>query len=183
MIKTKLGRVLFRKIGGRIVPIRISNVADKIADASSIGNKTRKIIATGHKGGFMGQLTLQIPKKGNKAYIQDVRVPKEFRRKGISKSLFARATKFLQRANFRFLRSSDLQHPAQVNIRRRAGVFKAGPKRKARSRFFADQFGQFGEDTRRVTSQEAKEILKNNPTGRLITSTTMLKQLPKKYRK
>jgi hypothetical protein len=174
-VKGKLGRLLFRKIKGRIVPIRISNVRDAIAEQHSYGTKYRKIIAESDKE-FMGQLTLEIPKKGNKAYVKDVRVPKEFRRKGISKNLFARAKSFLERYGIGFLRSQDLQHPAQVKIRKKlGGMYKAGAKKKSRSRFFADQFGPWGEETRRVMSKDAIDIIKNNPTGRQVSGTTMLK--------
>lgn len=179
MSKGKLGRVIFRKIGGRIIPIKISNVADKIAQASDMGgSRFRKIIASSEKHGFMGQLTLRVPPKGNSAELVDVRVREEFRRRGISKNLFARATDFLKRAGYKFLRSNDIQHPAQIKIRKAFGKsYSAGGKRKAGSRFFADQFGYYGEETRRVMSKDAIEILKNNSRGRQISATTMIKRV------
>jgi hypothetical protein len=184
-VKGKLGRVLFRKIGGRIIPIRISNIADKIADSSRVGLlRTRNIIATGPKKEFMGQLTLLTSSRGKAAYVQDVRVPKEFRRKSISKNLFARATQFLERTGAKFLRSDDLQHPAQIKIRNRYGFYKVRTsegkiKLKNRTRFFADQFGPFKENTRRVSWRDAIEILKRNLDGRQITATTMLRKRKK----
>ena len=93
----------------------------------------------------------------------------------------------LERANKKFLRSDEIMSPAQVKIRTKYGRYKAGSKRKNRTKFFADQFGPYGEKTRRVTSKEAIEIIKENKgpygTGRRVTATTMIKKLPKKYRK
>ena len=137
--KGKLGRYLFRKIGGRIVPIRINNIADKISDANNMGGlRHRKIQAIGDKGTYMGQLTLTIPKKGKTATIMDVRVPKQYQKKGISKNLFARATQFLERAKYKFLKSDEIMHPAQVKIRNKYGIRRVGGKIKNRTKFFAD---------------------------------------------
>jgi len=174
----KLGRYIFRKIGGRIVPIKINNIADKIANASSRTDKYRKITATA-KGQLLGVLNLQIPKRGKSAIIKSVNVEKQFRRKGISKNLFARATQFLERAKYKFLRSDEIQHSAQIKIRKKYGRYKAGPVKKNRTKFFADQFGAFGEETRRIDSLSATDILKYNRSGRQITATTMLKKYKK----
>ena len=177
-MKGKIGKIIFRKINGRIVPIRIKNVADKIAQASDAGgSRFRKIIESSEKHGFMGQLTLRVPPRGKSAEVVDVRVVEQFRRRGISKNLFARATQFLQKAGYKFLQSTDIQHPAQVKIRKQFGkAYYAGGKRKAGSRFFADQFGPYGEQTRRITSKDAIDILKNNSLGRQIKATTMIKK-------
>jgi hypothetical protein len=176
-MKGKIGRIIFRKINGRIIPIRISNIADPIATASSQTAKFRKIIAESPKKERLGTMFLEIPNKGKTAHVSMVEVAKPYRRKGISKNLFARAAQSLERYGFKFLRTGDLQHPAQVKIRRKlGGTYKAGGKRKSRTRFFADQFGRYGEESRRVTSQEAKDILKNNTSGRQVKATTMLKK-------
>jgi rhodanese-related sulfurtransferase len=127
----------------------------------------------------MGQLTLKIPKKGKTADLIDVRVPKEYRRKGISKNLFARATQFLEKAGFKFLRSDDLQHPAQAKIRSAYGRYKAGSKTKNRTKFTADQFGRWGEESKLVKKDSVIAILKDNATGRQIKATTMLKKRKK----
>lgn len=175
MAKGKLGRYLFRKVRGRVIPIKISNVSDKIAEASDYsGSKFRKIIAKTDKGEHVGQLTLRIPKKGKSADLIDVRVNKEFRRKGISKNLFARASEFLDRSGFKFLRSDDIQAAAQVKIRANQGRYRAGRKFRNKSRFVADQFGPWGEQSRRVSPKEAIDILKNNRTGRQVKGTTMI---------
>ena len=184
-VKSVLGRVIFRKVNGRIVPIRIHNVADKIAEAST-WSKHRKIIAKLPNGEQIAQLNLRLPDKGKSAELLSVAVEKKFRKKDISKNLFARAKQFLERAGYKFLRSSDIQHVAQVKIRKRAGRYvipKAdgtGKLNRSRTRFFADQFGMYGEEKRRVISDEAIRILKENQTpqgkGRQITATTMLKK-------
>ena len=174
--------VLFRKIGGRIVPIKVSNVKDAIADASSYGIKHRKLVAEAlHPAGkqYLGQMSLQIPVKGKTAVVQDVRVVEHARKKGISKKLFTEAQQFLGRAGYKFMRSGDIQHPAQVKIRRSVNRYKAGGKLRTSSRFFADQFGRYQEETRRVSSIDAINILKNNPSGRQVSGTTMI---PKKFR-
>lgn len=174
-MKGKLGRVIFRRIGGRLIPIRISNVADAVATASSQTAKFRKIVAELPDKTRVGVMHLEIPKKGRAASVVAVNVEKTFRRKGVSKNLFARAQQFLSRAGRKFLRSEDLQHPAQVKIRKALGQgYKAGGKRKAGSRFFADQFGPYQEQTKRVTSEEARAILSKNRSGRQVKVTTKI---------
>ena len=178
MAKNVAGRVIFRKIGGRIVPIKFHNVADKAASTQFV--KKRNIIATSKEFGHMGKLSLSIPKKGASADIDSVLVPSEFRKKGISKNLFKRATDFLERTKVKFLRSTDMQHHAQAKIRSGYGRYKAGKKGKSRTKFFADQFGAWGEETRRVPFRDAIGIIKENnsprSTGRLVTATTMLRK-------
>src|SRR3990172_11191025 len=175
-LKGKLGRVIFRKIGGRIVPIRIRNIADKVAQASSyVGVRHRKIIAEAPGKNIIGSLHLTVPLKGKAATIASVEVRKEFRKRGISKNMFERASQFLGRAKYKFIRSDDIQHVAQVNIRiKSGGKYKAGEKMKSSSRFFADQFGAHGESTKRIQSVEARYLTKNNPEGRIVTATTMI---------
>ena len=179
-MKGKLGRFIFRKIGGRVIPIKISNLADEVATASSKTNKYRKIIA---KAGEeqVAKLNLEIPKKGKFATILDVNVEKKFQKKGISKNLFARAETFLSRIGKKFLRSNEIQHVAQIKIRRGLGRYKAGGKMKSRTKLFVDQLGTFGEQTGKITRQEAIDLLKRgNPKGQQITATTLLRKRPKK---
>ncbi len=179
-MKGKLGRVIWRRIGGRVVPIRISNTADKSAQASSYaGTKFRQIVAK-VDGQQVGKLTLSIPKKGVSASVEHVVVEPKFREKGISKNLFARATQMLERIGKKFLRSEDIQAAAQIKIRRKYGRFKAGGKTKNRSRIIADGFPPYGEGTRRITKDHALEIMKNNDKGQLVKMTTMLKKRQKK---
>lgn len=179
-MKDKLGRILFRKIGGRIIPIRIKNVGDIAANASQIGIKSRKIVAqVGDK--IVGTLNLEIPKKGVSATIQSVNVHPNFRNFGIAKNLFDRAAKFASRIGKKFIRGEEIQHIAQIKIRGKFGWYKAGGIPKRRTRFIADQFGPYGEHTRRIPSRVAKDILKGmNEQGRQIKATTMLRKLRKK---
>jgi predicted GNAT family acetyltransferase len=181
MAKGKLGRIMFRKIGGRIVPIKILNLPNPKESNNFV--KIRNIVAKSDEFGQMGKLTLSIPKKGKSATIDNVMVDKEFRRKGISKNLFKRATDFLERTNKKFLHSTDMQHHAQASIRWKYGSYKAGGKRKNRTKFFADQFGPYGEHTRKVSVRDAIEYIKQNKSpnsnGRLITATTMIKRRKK----
>jgi len=184
MPKSIPGRVLFRKIKGRIVPIKITNRDITPPGRSMYASRKREITAW-LKDEKVGKLELSVPRKGVSATLDNVSVGKEFRRRGISKNLFQRAVNFLQRANFKFLRSDELLSPAQVKIRRSQGVYRitkadGGYKRKLRTRFFADQFGPYGEQTRRITSHEAIRIIKENKTsygtGRLVTATTFIKR-------
>ena len=145
--------------------------------------KIRKIIAeadTDEGKVFLGKMELRVPKKGKSATVENVRVEKEFRRKGIAKNLYERAAQFLERANKKFLRSSELMSTAPVKIRQKEGQFRVGGKARARTRYFADQFGPYGEQTRRIQSKAAIEIIKQNKTpastGRMVTATTMLKK-------
>lgn len=185
MAKGKLGRLIWRKIGGRVIPIRIKNVADTIANASHQSKTVtwRQIKALTPEGQQIAKMTLEVPKKGKSATVVSVNVEKQFQKKGISKQLFARATQFLDRAGFKFIRSYEIQHVAQAKIRRAHGMYKAGSKSKNRTKFFADQFGPYGEETRRVTAKDVVEILKQNKsprsTGRLVTATTMIKKKKK----
>jgi hypothetical protein len=63
--KGKLGRIIWRKIGGRVIPIKISNISDKMSNASSINGKIkyRSIVAKLQNGEQVGKLNLSIPKK------------------------------------------------------------------------------------------------------------------------
>ena len=180
-MKGKLGKIMYRRIGGRVVPIRIHNVADQISEASMPYAKFRKIVAKTDKGEVLGTMSLTIPKKGKHAQIAGVEVRKEMRKRGISKNLMARAKQFLERANVGFLRSRDVQHVAQAKLRRGMGRYKAGEKYKSRTKFFTDQAGPFGEKSRRVSRQEAIDIIKENQTprstGKQVWTTTMLKKL------
>lgn len=194
-LKDKLGRVIWRRIGrGKAIPIRISNVADKIATEST-WTKHRKIVAKLPTGEQIAQMNLRMPDKGKSATIVSVNVEKKFQNKGIGKNLFARATQFLERAGYKFLRAEDLQNPAQVKIRSGYGKYvsylkevngKKIPQSKNRTKYFGDQFGRYGEQKRRITKQDAISYIKQNHTpkgtGRQISATTMIKNL-KKLRK
>lgn len=184
MSKRKVGRVVFRKIRGRIVPVVIKNINDGAAAASSYaGNKFRKIVAETPDKQRLGTLNLLVPKKGKHAEVLSVNVEKEFRRRGISKQLFERASQFAARAGKKFLRSEDIQAVAQVKIRSSQGWFKAGNKLKSRSRFTADQFGPYGEKTKRIGPKTAIDFIKQNnspaSTGRQIKGTTMIRRKKK----
>lgn len=186
--KGKVGRFIFRKIRGRIIRINIKNSADTVAQASSYaGDKFRKITAevAEHSDDFgrpnvIGSLNLRVPKKGVSAELLNVEVAKDFRKKGISKNLFQRAVDFLGRTNMKFLRSEDIQHVAQIKIRRQHGAYRAGTKLKNRAKFTADQFGPYGEETRRVNFRDAIDIIKQNNSpyskGRQIKGTLMFKK-------
>lgn len=182
-MKGKLGRFVFRKIGGKIRRIQVRNIDMTAQGLSVYAPKQREIQARVGKE-VVGRMTITLPKEGKSATLKHVEVAKEYRRKGIAKNLFARAKQFLERANYRFLRSEEIINPAQIKIRSKmGGWYKAGKRSKKRTRFFADQFGPYGEHKRRVSRNEAIDILKNNEKGRQITATTMLKRMPKKYRK
>ncbi len=184
MPKGKLGRFIFRRIHGRIVRIKISNFADKANSFQSM--KTREIVAHSEEFGRMGKLTLEIPKKAIHTNIAVVRVPEAFRKKGIAKNLFQRAAEFSERIGRKFIHSRDIQHAAQIKIRRNFGLghsIRAGGKYKPRTRYIADQFGAYGEQSRIVKSSTAIDILKNNSTGRQIKASTMISNINKLRKK
>lgn len=182
--------IIFRKIGGRVIPIKISNVKDAVSQASSYGGvKYRNIIAKS-KGEQIGKMSIQIDKNLKKATVLAVNVEKKFQKKGISKEMFKKATSFLERLGTRFLRSDDIQHIAQVKIRSKYGRYgktfknsKGTPLRKNRTKYVADQFGRYGEETRKISKQQAIDFIKQNKTenstGRLVRATTMLKKRKK----
>lgn len=183
-MSVKLGRVIFRRIHGKLIPIRITNTADKVAQASDYGgNKFRQIKAVLPSGETIGKMNLRVPKKGAHAEVISVNVEKQFKKKGISKNLFSRAVDFLNRAGKKFLRGEDIQHVAQAKIRSKAGWYKAGPKRKLRTKFIADQFGYYGEESKRIKPIDAINYIKQNnskhSTGRQIKATTFIKKAKK----
>lgn len=176
MAAKKIGKFIFRKIRGKVRAIRIKNERDPASGLSFSGVKERKITATTKSGRRIGQLSLQVPKKGKHATVLDVRVDKEFRRKGISRALFKKAAQFSNRVGKDFLRSDNLKSAAQVKIRRGFG----------KSVFIGDQFGRFGEQTRKISSNTAIRIIKENhgpnSKGRLVTGTTRIKKPKRKKR-
>lgn len=184
-MKGKLGRVIFRKIKGKVIPIRVNNVADTVTNSSEFNKKIHHRILNAKlpDGQQVAKMHLQMNRKTKKATILDVRVEKDFQKRGISKNLFKRTTDFLEKAGFKFLRGDDIQSAAQVKIRKGYGRYKAGSKSKNRSKFFGDQFGKFQEETRRISSQDAIDYIKQNHTprgtGRQISATTMIKKRKK----
>lgn len=194
MPKGKLGRIIWRKIGGRIIPIKISNFADKSADSVIGLNKHRKIVATLPTGKQIGKMTIAVPKKGISAEVISVNVEKEFQKKGISKNLFHRAASFLERVGKKFLNSGNIQHHAQLKIRHNFGVGhsirvkgmrdgKLVTKYKSRTRYIADQFGVYGDESRIVKKDTAIDFLKNDSTGRQIKASTMISNINKLRKK
>lgn len=166
-----MAKTIFRKIGGRIVPIKIRG--EKNPASTSSGYISRSIRAK-TEDQFVGKLNVGIPKKGKYIDVESIAVEKKFRRRGIAHQMMKYLEKIAGKSGKRFLRSDDLQSTSMVNIRKKLG----------KTRFFADQFGPYGEETRRISASQAKKFIRQNKTpestGRLITATTMLKKKRKK---
>jgi len=160
-----VAKTIFRKIGGRIVPIRIGSVR---LDTDLMGGKARDVFA---KVGdtVLGHARIVVPDEGKFATLDYVRVNHEFRGKGIGRSLFKHAQELLGRAGKSFLRADKIQHQAQVKIRASAG----------KSVFIGYGRGQ----AKKLSPLEAINEVKKLRKGldyRDVQATTMI---PKKWRR
>jgi hypothetical protein len=173
LLQGEIVAVIFRKIGGRIVPITIKGVKDATHDPR-MTTLARKIVAKVN-GEQIGQMNLLIPKKAATSDVVNVAVEKKFRGHGISRALFKYSQKFLGRIGKKFMRSTELQHVAQVKIRQKAG----------KTVFVGTGFGPYGEHSVKKKGIRgvalAKDIIKNpGINGRTVSATTMI---PKKFRR
>lgn len=168
-------------MGGKKIKIKVTGMKGNISTKTY---KERKMVATTDSGNYVGKVEFGVPKRGKHIDIQGIMVEKQYRRKGVAKQLMTQVSKFAQRIDKKFLRSNDLQSPAMAKIRSKLQKpYKAGNKRKSGSRYFADQFGLYGEQTKRISYQEAIRIMKENnspvSTGRQVSVTTMIKKRKK----
>lgn len=164
-----MGKFIFRRIGGRIVPIKISG--EKAGDT---GHKLiRRIKADARIDGDtkrVGTMFLNVPKKGPRATIENVDVAAHARKEGIASELFEYAQRLLGRAGKKVVRG-ELLHEAQVKIRARSG----------KSAFIGHGFPPHGEGSRKLNAKEAvlavRGLKKSNVPSHVTASTV----IPKKW--
>lgn len=166
-----MGRVIFRKIGGRMVPITIST--ENFSGGKKILAHTINKIGEKVKVGAMDISN----NKGASSTLSHVKVEPHFRKKGVSGDLFNTALEELGKEGKKFLRSESIIHPAQVSIRNRK-----------QTKFIGQGMGIHGDKTkilgRSKTYESVKKISKgyspgaNDPVS--VKATTMI---PKKFRR
>jgi len=165
-------KIIFRKIGSRIIPIRISSV--KLATGSNF-YKERKVTASILEKGkriFAGSAITQHGVRKKVATLKDVKVDPVFQRYGIGTALFEHVKELFGRAGTRFLRSDGIIHPAQVKIRS-----------KYKTKFLGKGYGSYGEKSRLVGLNEAFDIVKPMKKAddyRILQAST---RLSKKWRR
>jgi GNAT superfamily N-acetyltransferase len=166
--------IIFRRIGGRIVPIKIGfqAIADVPGKLKSF-DATRLMVATA-EGKYAGSAHFRVPKT-HSVTLEDVRVAREYQRKGISKAMFREAMQTFGKEGKKFIRSNEIQHPAQVKIRSLLGK---------KTVYGVHGVGLYGEESRKITRAAALDYAKRIQKGDVqgfsqITATTMI---PKKYR-
>ena len=166
---------IFRRIGGRLVPIKIGSSK---ADAELL-KLTRRVTATARIDGEnkrVGTMFLSVPKFGTRATVQNVDVIGEAQKQGIATELFDHAKKLLGRAGKKVMRG-EILHEAQVKIRDKAG----------KSAFIGLGLGKYQETAAKLTADQAADALKNmrnikgrksiNQPSTIIASTI----IPKKF--
>lgn len=173
-----MSKIIFRKIAGKIVPIKIGSQAAITGNTATAARKITAHAIQGKEKVMVGNMNLTIPKKGASATVDSVNVEKKFQKHGLSRAMFKHAQEFLGRIGKKFMRSYELQHVAQVKIRTAAGK---GPRGKAGTKFIGSGYGPYGEMSKKIRSGEAKRLIKNpGINGQSVSATTMI---PKKYRK
>lgn len=150
-----MGKTIFRKIGGRIVPIKLSS---KQIETGAHFYKERLIQAAHAKTGeLLGKAYVQHGTKKSTARITDITIREKFRGKGIGKALFKHIENLYSRAGFKFLRTqSAITNPIQAAIRA-----------SSNSRFLLRGVGQFGEQSKMIGGSEAVKYLKLKELGKL----------------
>lgn len=86
--------------------------------------------------------------------VGGVKVKPGFKKAGVSSALFKDALQKAQNLGASFIRTSELQHPAQVHIRS-----------KYRTKFIGEGMGKFGEQSKILNKKEAISIIKQNASG------------------
>lgn len=151
---------LFRKIGGRIVPIRISS--DKIPH-SNPSTRLRNVSARVN-GQQVGSLKLDHASK-KFGHIDHVSVKPDYRKMGVGAALFEHAAKLLGKTGRTAIRSSYIEHEAQVKIRSKYRTTFMGKSLEGKKAKLSPQ-----------NAKDAVQYLK----GQVNVSATTI--IPKKFR-
>lgn len=163
MPKKLLGTVIFRRIKGRIVPVKIT---------SESGEPGERIFSAMLKRKRVGGLRLKVPKEKKSALVDFVAVDSKLRGKGIASALLEKAAKFSDRAGKKFLRSGGLIHPGAVKNRKNL---------PGKTKFVRRTLGASAQKI--VTPEEAKRIAKTGGSEKLsefVMSTTRIKGFRKR---
>jgi predicted GNAT family acetyltransferase len=153
------GRIIFKRIRGRIVPIKIeSRVASEIGDSSK---KILTVRASGKRRLF-GSMRTDVSPYKRAARVQDTLVNDKVRGAGLSTELFRETLEKLKGMKFKSL-AGEVQHPAQVKIRA-----------KFKSRFYDQYSGPHGDRFKLMGAKEAESTVKKK--GYIMAVT----RIPKK---
>jgi predicted GNAT family acetyltransferase len=161
-----MAKTIFRRIGGRIIPIRIGSEA-----LGTNAGATRRLFSAKPEGSThpVSLAIVDFPKGKKHAKISAMNVTQKYRKKGIASDMFEQITDFSRRAGKKFVRSSNIEHPAQVKIRS-----------KMRSRFVIDEGGY---SKRLAGAKEAAKVIQDQFKKDVISvvrgSTSTLKRRKK----
>jgi predicted GNAT family acetyltransferase len=160
---------IFRKLGGRIVPIKISS--EKAGETAT--RLIRRVKAEARMDGAtarVGTMFLNVPKTGPRATIENVDVVNMARKQGIASEMMDYAAKLLGRAGKKVLRG-ELLHEAQVKIRARLG----------RTAFIGHGFPPHGESSRLLNQKEASLAVRTLKQSKIPSHITASTIIPKKW--
>lgn len=162
-------KFIFRKIGGRIVPIKISSEKAGVDAGHRLVRRVKAVARIDGDNLRVGTMFMNVPKKGPRATIENVDVLGKARKRGISGEMFDYAAKLLGRAGKKVIRG-ELLHPAQVKIRD-----------KMKTALIGHGYPPHGEGVRKLNSKEAVLALKNIKNWKFPSHVTASTIIPKKW--
>lgn len=163
-----MGKFIFRRIGGRIVPIKISS--EKASKNTEL--LVRRVKAEARIDGEthrVGTAFVSTRKTGIRANLENVSVRGDAKKQGIGSELYEYAQRLMGRAGKKIIRSDSIEHVAQAKIQARAGktAFIGG--------------GYPGATNRKLNAKEAQLAVKNLKTSLYPAYVTGSTVIPKKW--
>lgn len=154
MSKKKGLRVIFRRIKGRLIPLKINHIF-----------KDKKLTVRARKGlRELGELTAEkITGRKKTGRLLGVFVKPKARKKRISEKLFKKAANIFKSMGIEFMRG-DVMHPAQVAIRNK----------------FISKFFRRNLKTGKLNRVSVKEAFKITRFKGRVLATTLLKKKKRK---
>lgn len=137
-------RFIFRKI------TKISLRSKDVTSARQLFSKSRQIEAFDMKGKLVGHAIVKFPHGKKHALFENISVEKAERGKGVGTQLFARALRFVKKAQRDFLRTEQgIINERMIKIRAKLG-----------SKFTSTTFDKGIDKTRLVSSRVARKLLR-----------------------
>lgn len=153
-----MSKIIFRRIGGRIVPVKISSVK---SNAAMGWHKMRNMIAK-VEGKVVGSLSFGPKMYKPKTFkIGEVSVDKAFQKKGIAGQLYKRLHEFAKKAGATKIESTQIISPAALKLRN-----------KFDSSFYS--LGK-GNRKRKISYEQAQKILRTKSVSNLRAITKVKK--------
>jgi GNAT superfamily N-acetyltransferase len=149
-----VARTIFRRIGGRIIPIRIGST--KVGQA--MGYAKQREITAKVGGKTIGSLSAGVPIRGIKKTLKamDLDVDREFQKKGIGTALFQHLTELAKRAGYTRIKGTQLVSENAAKIRN-----------KFDTDFF--RFYQPGNTTKKISFEKAIKSIRKRKDVRAVT--------------